>query len=146
MQIICAVFTVREKPKASLKTMRSSTSGDAVSSPTDIEYASHERKGTPSQSLPRIVPKTIPASRKSRNAIVLLKSLAIQSIPFLFNASVIKSAGKAAVRKLSSFFVTAYHTLHLCLCFVGKVKLYKIRTYFIHTVTHHQQVAVENFA
>ncbi len=146
MQIICAVLTVSEKPKASLNIIKSSTSGEAVSSPTDIEYASHERKETPSQSLPRIVPSTIPASRNTRNAIVFLKSLAIQSIPFLFNAPVVKSAGKAAVRKLSSLTVTAYHMLYLRRSFVSKIKFNKVRADFVHSVTHHQQIAVENFA
>ena len=80
MQRICAGFTVRENPKASLNTIRSSTSGEAVSSPTDIEYASHDRNDTPSQSRARTVPRTIPASRKNRNAIVLLRSLAIMNV------------------------------------------------------------------
>lgn len=146
MQIICAVLTVREKPNATLNTIKSSTSGDAVSSPTDIEYASQERKDTPSQSLPRIVPRIIPASRNTRNAIVFLKSFAIQSIPFLFNAPVVKSAGKAAVSKLSALTVAVNHSLYLRRGFVGKIKFNKIRTDFVHTVTHHQQVAVENFA
>ena len=83
IQMICAVLTVSEKPKASLKTMRSSTSGEAVSRPTDIEYESQERKETPSQSLPIIVPRTIPASRKNRNAIVLLIPCPIYIISFL---------------------------------------------------------------
>ena len=145
IHIICAVLTVSENPKASLNTIKSSTSGEAVSSPTDIEYASQERKDTPSQSLPRIVPKIIPASRNTRNAIVFLKSFAIQSIPFLFNAPVVKSACETGLSKLSAFSVAIYNTSDFRRGFVSKIKFHKIRTDFVHTVTHHQQVAVENF-